>query len=62
MKDTNTMTRLELEVELVAAREIIAGLRQTIERQNEVIKIYGNYIDDITNNKKSDNPVKTKVR
>ena len=47
MKDTHEMTRLELEIELTKAREIICMLEEKVKQQSFVINTYGTYIDNI---------------
>lgn len=46
MKDTHDMTRLELEIEVTELRQQVHNLIEEVKRKNQIINIYGNYIDE----------------
>ena len=53
MKDTHDMTRLELEIEVTELRSQVKKLIQDINRKNEIINVYGTYIDNMNTKQKT---------
>lgn len=51
--DVHNMSRLALEIELIEKRLQVESLKKEMARKDEIIRIYGNCIDDMNVNKKT---------